>query len=223
MIPITYLTTEISRQRTITSQRSIEAIFATPPVAFRSSRFRELARLYTEFASSGCCGAMIVSITSNSRHGGRHGTLPGGRNASLPIEAPSPQGSFRWYRGGGPESLRESARLNLPKSRPRLTRLPAPRKLFWTFSRQGKWGSAVQFARGPATVFGFIAESQATLPRRRGCAYFARGYASSTTPASRRVFYLQISYGTFVRGDSCTTVLPMPCVAPAFSAPPCSC
>jgi cobalamin transport system substrate-binding protein len=46
----------------------------------------------------------------------------------------------------------------------------------------------VQFGRGPATVFGFIAESQATLPRRRGWAYFARGYASSTTPVSRRVF-----------------------------------
>jgi len=48
----------------------------------------------------------------------------------------------------------------------------------------------VQFGRGPATVFGFIAESQATLPRRRGWAYFARGYASSTTPVSRRVFLL---------------------------------
>ena len=46
----------------------------------------------------------------------------------------------------------------------------------------------MQFGRGPATVFGFIAESQATLPHRRGWAYFARGYASSTPPASRRVF-----------------------------------
>jgi len=46
----------------------------------------------------------------------------------------------------------------------------------------------VQFGRGPATVFGFIAESQATLPRRRGWAYFARGYASRMTPASRRAF-----------------------------------
>jgi len=46
----------------------------------------------------------------------------------------------------------------------------------------------VQIGRGPATVFGFIAESQATLPRRRGWAYFARGYASRMTPASRRVF-----------------------------------
>lgn len=48
----------------------------------------------------------------------------------------------------------------------------------------------MQFGRGPATVFGFIAESQATLPRRRGWAYFARGYASSTTRVSRRVFLL---------------------------------
>jgi len=48
----------------------------------------------------------------------------------------------------------------------------------------------VQFGRGPATVFGFIAESQATLPRRRGWAYFARGYAYSTTRVSRRVFLL---------------------------------
>ncbi len=47
----------------------------------------------------------------------------------------------------------------------------------------------MQFGRGPATVFGFIAESQVTLPRRRGWAYFARGYASKTTPASRRFFF----------------------------------
>src|ERR1700688_1973422 len=105
----------------------------------------------------------------------------------------------------------------------RLTLPPTPRKLIRTSSRQGKWGSAVQFGRGPATVFGFIAESQATLPRRRGLAYVARGYASSTTPASRRGFYFQNSGRALVRGDSCSTVLPMPCIAPAFSAPHCSC
>ena len=48
----------------------------------------------------------------------------------------------------------------------------------------------MQIGRGPATVFGFIAESQATLPRHRGWAYFARGYASSTTRVSRPVFLL---------------------------------
>jgi len=121
------------------------------------------------------------------------------------------------HRGCPPESESDSDRLNSRKFHPRLTLLPTPRKLIWTSSRQGKWGSAVQIGRGPATVFGFIAESQATLPRRRGWAYFARGYASSTTPASRRVFYLQISRGNFVRGDSCNTVLQMSCVALAFS------
>ena len=108
-------------------------------------------------------------------------------------------------------------KLNLQKFRTRLTPLTAPRKLIWTSSRQGKWGSAVQFGRGPATVFGFIAESQATLPRRRGWAYFARGYASCSIPASRRVFCFLISHGNLVRGDSCNTVPPMPNVAPAFS------
>src|SRR5208337_5665023 len=72
----------------------------------------------------------------------------------------------------------------------RLTPSPTRRRLKVTFSRQGKWGSAVQFGRGPATVIGCNAESQATLPRRRGWAYFAREYASSTRPASRRVFLL---------------------------------
>jgi len=39
-------------------------------------------------------------------------------------------------------------------------------------------GKAVKIGRGPATVIGISAESQATLPRRRGWAYFAREYAS---------------------------------------------
>ena len=132
------------------------------------------------------------------------------------LNAPTSR-TLRRRRGCRPDSGSESDRLGLYKFRSRLTLLSAPRKLIWTSSRQGKWGSAVQFGRGPATVFGFNAESQATLPRRRGWAYFARGYASCSIPASRRVFYFLISHGNFVRGDSCNTVSPMPSVAPAFS------
>jgi len=70
----------------------------------------------------------------------------------------------------------------------------------------------VQIGRGPATVFGFIAESQATLPRRRGWAYFARGYASSTTPVSRRVFLFSnfsrhFCQGRFVQLSSANAML----------------
>jgi iron complex transport system substrate-binding protein len=69
----------------------------------------------------------------------------------------------------------------------------------------------VQFGRGPATVFGFIAESQATLPCRRGWAYFARGYASSRTPGFSPGFLFSdfsrhLRQGRFVQHCSANTM-----------------
>src|SRR5258708_23656159 len=60
----------------------------------------------------------------------------------------------------------------------------------WIAGGEEEGGVTVQCGLRTATVFGFIAESQATLPHRRSWAYFARGYAYSTTRVSRRVFLL---------------------------------
>jgi len=52
----------------------------------------------------------------------------------------------------------------------------------FTICRREKWGSAVKIGRGPATVIGSRAVSQATLSSRIGCAPFAREEASGNGP-----------------------------------------
>ena len=61
----------------------------------------------------------------------------------------------------------------------------------------------MKIGRGPATVIGCIAVSQATLPRRRGCGFFAREKRPDIAPDfSRGFFFVKLSRS--VRGDSCT-------------------
>jgi hypothetical protein len=63
-----------------------------------------------------------------------------------------------------------------------LTRFPTDRTLNRHFEQTEEWGSAVQIGRGPATVIGRDAFSQATLPSQDGCVPFARENAARRQP-----------------------------------------
>jgi hypothetical protein len=83
------------------------------------------------------------------------------------------------------------------------TPLGAPYTEF-TICRLEKWGSAVKIGRGPATVIGSSAVSQATLLSRIGCLSFAREDSSGNGPRNvKGLFYCSNSRTTLVRGDSC--------------------
>src|SRR5208282_470745 len=65
----------------------------------------------------------------------------------------------------------------------------------FTTCRLGKWGSAVQIGRGPATVIGRYAVSQATLPSSRGCVFFARENTGAPAPILVGLFCCLLSRG----------------------------
>jgi hypothetical protein len=69
------------------------------------------------------------------------------------------------------------------------TPLGAPYTEF-TICRLEKWGSAVKIGRGPATVIGNSAVSQATLLSRIGCLSFAREDPSGNGPEISRGFFV---------------------------------
>lgn len=73
-----------------------------------------------------------------------------------------------------------------------LTRFSVDRTLNRHLDKLGKWGSAVQFGRGPATVIGSNAVSQVTLPSpsHDGCVSFARENAAAIGPAFSWGFFI---------------------------------
>jgi hypothetical protein len=76
----------------------------------------------------------------------------------------------------------------------RLTPFAVDRTLNRHQNKLGKWGSAVQIGRGPATVIGRNAVSQATLPSYDGRVSFARENAAATIgPAFSWGFFIDPS------------------------------
>lgn len=59
-----------------------------------------------------------------------------------------------------------------------------------TICKLGKWGSAVKTGRGPATVIGKVAVSQATLLSCSGRVSFARENTVQKRPSLARGFFI---------------------------------
>ena len=75
-----------------------------------------------------------------------------------------------------------------------LTHFSANRTLNRHRNKLEKWGSAVQFGRGPATVIGRNVVSQVTLSSLERGVSFARENAAATGPISRGAFLFVLGY-----------------------------